>query len=798
MSLDSQIIYKQLFQRHKHIRIPLIQRDYAQGRPAEIEVREQFLSTVKEALKKTSNDPTLPLNLDFIYGSVEGREETRFLPLDGQQRLTTLFLLHWYLAWRDEQWDMFTQVFQTGQRSRFAYSVRPSSNDFFDALIHYRPDLRPENVGKLAPLISDQPWYVRNWRLDPTIQSVLHMLEAIHKHFVSSTGFFNRLMDESHPAITFQLLDLQNFGLSDDLYIKMNARGKPLTAFETFKARYEQELKKQFEGRLFNIGEQSFSAADYVARRLDTTWADLFWALRDRRSNLFDSALMNVFRAVALVTRKPDRGAYLNDVGALRLSMPSYTDFHSREWLDEHFTLGIIHLLDVWSAKNGKLTTLLSDSRYFSEKSIFDQIVSSGANRPYAELVQFAAYVAFIVKHDGVVDSLVLQEWMRVIKNLSVNTEYNRLDDMRRSIAGLNLLLDHSYNILQYLAAEDARITGFNEQQIAEEKAKAELLLAHGAWRELIDRAESHGYFQGQIEFLLDFSGILETAGSVGIVSLDEEGHLHRQEEFHDFLQKAEAMFTSSGLVALADFRWERALLCIGNYLLPSGRNHSFLVNPPTEPASWKRLLRGIGTKNLGPRRVLGDLWKRLNSVQNLSTQLDEIIDGTEDLLPWREAFVRTPAAIGYCSRRLIRRGDNGEVYLLQTTQMNGRHAELFTFCFYENTLSDLNQKGRLKPLNLSDYQSEIGTDIEPSVFLYRPFDKSNLWFRIVFKSGEFYTSIRVEDVKFYPLIKAALHEELDFVEQGSNYCKRSTSQLMEIFVCELADKLATIPDLEQ
>jgi hypothetical protein len=107
MSLGSQIIYKQLFERHGRIRVPMIQRDYAQGRLTETEVREEFLNALEAALKKPADDPMLPLNLDFIYGSVEGDDETRFLPLDGQQRLTTLFLLHWYLAWRDEQWDVF-------------------------------------------------------------------------------------------------------------------------------------------------------------------------------------------------------------------------------------------------------------------------------------------------------------------------------------------------------------------------------------------------------------------------------------------------------------------------------------------------------------------------------------------------------------------------------------------------------------------------------------------------------------------------------------------------------------------
>ena len=36
------------------------------------------------------------------------------------------------------------------------------------------------------------------------------------------------------------------------------------------------------------------------------------------------------------------------------------------------------------------------------------------------------------------------------------------------------------------------------------EKLKAELILQHDGWRPLIDRAESHGYFRGQIDFLLD------------------------------------------------------------------------------------------------------------------------------------------------------------------------------------------------------------------------------------------------------------------------------------------------------
>lgn len=46
----------------------------------------------------------------------------------------------------------------------------------------------------------------------------------------------------------------------------MNARGKPLTAFETFKARFEHELKGQFANEETRVlGGQIFSVADYFA-----------------------------------------------------------------------------------------------------------------------------------------------------------------------------------------------------------------------------------------------------------------------------------------------------------------------------------------------------------------------------------------------------------------------------------------------------------------------------------------------------------------------------------------------------
>ena len=106
------------------IEIPMIQRDYAQGRKNNKagEIRKVFLSKLLDGINNVINDNKLPLELDFVYGYLEG--ET-FIPLDGQQRLTTLYLLHWYLAFKERRLNELQEKF-----SKFTYQTRQSSEDF--------------------------------------------------------------------------------------------------------------------------------------------------------------------------------------------------------------------------------------------------------------------------------------------------------------------------------------------------------------------------------------------------------------------------------------------------------------------------------------------------------------------------------------------------------------------------------------------------------------------------------------------------------------------------------------------
>src|SRR5690606_24730293 len=111
---------------------------------------------------------------------------------------------------------------------------------------------------------------------------------------------------------------------------------------------------------------------------------------------------------------------------------------------------------------------------------------------------------------------------------------------------------------------------------------------------------------------LLAFCGVTTRANASSGENISVQEHTEFQERFSGYLDRAEAMFTESGLAHAPDFLWERALLSFGNYLLPSRRNHSFLVDSRTDQASWKRLLRQAGAGG-EPGRTLAALWDNID-----------------------------------------------------------------------------------------------------------------------------------------------------------------------------------------
>ncbi|MCL2662055.1 MAG: DUF262 domain-containing protein [Oscillospiraceae bacterium] len=240
------------------VRVPKLQREFAFGRKDRLseEKRKRFIDTIFSAI---SNDE--PLYMNFIYGTIS---RGYFIPLDGQQRLTILFLFHWYSLSITDKKRLLCRLDNNEYVSKFTYDTRYSSNRFFDKLVNFEPEDPNESIIKQ---IINMPWFELDWTYDANISGCLTVLDYIQSN--DTYGLIDSHIDKLNN-ITFDMIDINAYKMSDDIYIKINSRGKQLTEFENFKAAFIENAKKV-------VPELHKEIAD----SFDNEWTMIFWKLID-------------------------------------------------------------------------------------------------------------------------------------------------------------------------------------------------------------------------------------------------------------------------------------------------------------------------------------------------------------------------------------------------------------------------------------------------------------------------------------------------------------------------------------
>lgn len=468
----------------KSIVIPLVQRDYAQGRvsPDVNRIRERFLQVLYEALtvdKKTT--------LDFIYGNVD--DKGRLIPLDGQQRLTTLFLLHYYIARHEEREETEWAFLRN-----FTYETRVSSREFCEHLLNFLPDF---TKNELSTQIRDEAWFLLEWENDPTVQSMLVMLDAIHAKFNITNGVWEKLMDDN---ISFYFLPLSKMNVTDELYIKMNSRGKPLTRFEHFKA--ELELKvKSVDSEL----------AKRIMRKIDREWTDLLWPFRNSETgNLQNDAITDDEFLRYL--------HFISDIISFQNAESEITD--EFEIIDKQFSKGcpaakqnlllMESLFDIWKgfdieeffdgfiSNDGYIATKISID---SGKNVFCECCKNYgiriANNRFAfSLVQTILLYVFTLylRNKDSVSETDFRRRLRIVNNLAKNSQDTvRSDNMKVLLALVDNIILHG--VIKKVEGK-AR---FQTKQVEEEIEKLEWTTAHPDMAETLFRLEDHPFLNGYI-----------------------------------------------------------------------------------------------------------------------------------------------------------------------------------------------------------------------------------------------------------------------------------------------------------
>ena len=556
MSIGKKFTYWNYIQEHG-VAIPLIQRDYAQGREGKAELRKRFLVNLNDALR--NNDANNPLILDFVYGVKD--KNGNIIPLDGQQRLTTLWLLHWYLYLKSNKNITKDNL---NILLKFTYQTRISSRKFCEELcknehFHKLRQLEKNNAGNIRYYITNQTWFMAEWEQDPTVKAMLNMLggkdQSIESIFNNCDfeGFWSKLIIENKCPIVFYYLPIDGEIQQepDDIYIKVNARGEHLTDFENFKADLIKYVRADKQKQWQNISNDEHPDLA-ISKLIDTDWTDVFWNDLPNECKKIDK---NPPESTGTKLPNIDRQffAFLNRY-FLNLILAT-TEMDAKALNQDNTTDKDALLFQYLYGKDGKADVTLTykdfqkyldgkvitPDNFVALKTIFAMLkdkkkvdTQPSWDTSSKENFKFLPYLTKIDKTDigehlasisqvhrvvffGICcylencnttqgfDINSFREWMRFIWNIAYNSDIQTVDNMKKTIAKINGVREGTHNIIEALRKEAVDDQdSYLGRQWNEEIMKAKMYDKN----ESIQKAEK--LFHGSIRFLIKDDGILK------------------------------------------------------------------------------------------------------------------------------------------------------------------------------------------------------------------------------------------------------------------------------------------------
>lgn len=704
-----------------NIVVPVIQRDYAQGRTTEkpTEVRKGFVSNLISYLQAPEGETH---DLDFVYGTVVDKE---FIPLDGQQRLTTLFLLHLYVASKGGKYKDFVKLMKRDGRCRFEYKTRQSSTMFCERLLTEQVILPNCNTEEsdinntfttLEEKIKDQGWFFLSWLNDPTIAGMLVMLDEMERQFSEIKDFdysnaYEHLIGDRAP-VTFQMLPLNGYNRTDDLYIKLNARGIHLSDFENFKARLEDWMKEILDDEKLSEFKQN----------VDVKWNDYLWQFRNGKDNT-DHIMENLFRNfIAYCYRPVQKADQNNDTfkrnvnetmsylleqndKKMRFSFSRYSELevmpkdnklgHEKSMMEK-----VISFFDIYCSPlkyNGKWLDI--------DKFVKNGIIDNDAS--YSQRLRLYAYLQYCNTHSTINDDDINQ-WMRLIRNLDCATDIDTAGDFHAALISTDDMLERIgnekvQNWLTRMSEDDMNnVKFFRSRQVKEECIKARLLARERTFGgnciiNAINAGDNNDYYEGQVGFALEFAGAYKKYADNTIENMSQDEIESLGSNLNQYIKKTDSIIkilkTNESKIEDKHLL-ERALLSLGMYLRKNTANRYNFCNTLGDPYNSLKTLLYVENDNEYCRKIFKQMLDRIPP-KNICQDLQNIINNRDiNKIPeWRNMLIDNPSLIDYCKYGFLyiegdANADVKTVILLGASQMNHYHSELWTRDLFEKNKS--------------------------------------------------------------------------------------------------------------
>ena len=740
--MSEAITFWQLIEGNK-IEVPVIQRDYAQGREEDKvnAIRKDFVQDLISALEVEDKF----LHLGFVYGKIDGKDKyaerernkraienilnavegyaqqldmciqtdisvlsnekndnvnlPTFIPLDGQQRLTTLYLLHWYLVVFSEE----DNIVALKTLDHFTYKTRKSSLEFCDAICQLENVQKlKETQGKLSEAIENNKWFRKSWLKDSTVKGMLVMLDAIHSELSkkeNKSQLLQQLISEDSAVVTFDFLDLNELNQTDELYVKMNARGKQLTEFEYFKAWLQNFVSIQTVDSPEQTGEDVL-LKDLIQekdwkRKLDRAWLDIFWSNKEEGVYTVDNVIYNAFKQIALfdfiATSEKNENTLTFSRTVRDNSFIPFSEYQEHSFFNESTINFLFSALNALSNKEEiqKYESWLEDitcESFFGTKLDLSKFWLKNDKNPDRDATVFHyAFLLFLTNAGNKDSEVQFKAWMRFTRNIIFNTYIQNPEnfyDAIKAIYGLSLYID---SIDIYITSPTPQIPFFGEAS-KQEILKAKLIDEDVTWQEPIIRCENHLYFKGDVNFILEMSKI---------------GEDYNLPNFIKFAHSCGALFKDE-IRSSSQNLLHRALLTCGDYLPKVGANHLFpLSNRESLRArrdNWQRVFNNSNHLNI-LKLLCDEIGGDLSTVES---KLNELIN-SYNKKDWTWYFVKNSAVISYCTQGFIRWEDENDILLMKTSRIYGTHAELRSYFHYIENIKDKVEKS---PFNEIIYYS--------------------------------------------------------------------------------------------
>lgn len=419
----------------------------------------------------------------------------------------------------------------------FTYETRISSREFCNHLCtidsnNYK-NFKDKNKEKgIVEYIRNQTWFYQRYAQDPTVQGMLRTLggtkiedstgndikDGLEEIFGKDTDFqkcWSLLTSEECPIVfVYKEMKDENLPLSDDLYVKMNARGKQLTDFENFKADLLDFAPDPDNPHKKLLGQD-------IASLMDNAWTDVFWNVA-KAAEVYqvdaiyfkfirDYLFAKFIADSSLSASELQDNRFYRDVYKGNNSNNEYTGFNLyKEVIKADVIKDLKQFFSLWQLSrltDEKLRPLWKvDKDYFyliphylklKEGIIVSETTQIGRVVSYAVCRYFEINEEFDEKH--------FKDWLYFVWNVAENSNIATEDAMIGAIRLMKELSAKSGDILTFLASYSPISSKFAERQILEERFKARLMLGENSavWRKKIREAESNIFLKGNISCLL-------------------------------------------------------------------------------------------------------------------------------------------------------------------------------------------------------------------------------------------------------------------------------------------------------